>query len=88
MRILDQAMARYNYILIGLVLLITFFIVKSFISKLTRKNECPKCQATDAERVPKGFITQMLFSGRDVKKFKCLKCWNMYFVFNSDNNNN
>ena len=85
MKILDEIVASYNYILIGLLILLSIYIVKLFISKLTRINICPRCQAKDAERVPKGVFTQILFYGKGVKKFKCLKCWNMYFVFNSAN---
>jgi DNA-directed RNA polymerase subunit RPC12/RpoP len=87
MRNLDEVISRYNYILISLVVIVLFFIVKSFISKLTRGNECPNCHVSDAERVQKGFFSQILFFGWDVKKFKCLKCWNTYFVFNAESKN-
>lgn len=42
---------------------------------------CPKCKNFETYRVPRGFIFKTLMPWISVKRYKCYKCFNKFYVF-------
>ena len=71
---------NYTLILAGIALVIFIVYIIEYRKKFTPEYKCPHCQASDAERVSRNLITKMILLNKATKKFKCLKCWKVYYV--------
>jgi hypothetical protein len=48
--------------------------------KLTADIKCPKCQTNESERISRSLFNKLIHFNNSIKKFKCLKCWEIYYV--------
>ncbi len=70
----------YKYILVVIVLAFAIRGIISYRRSITTEYKCPNCQTADAERVSRNILTKLIHLNKNMKKFKCLKCWKIYYV--------
>jgi len=82
--ILDSTIAEiinnYKFLLVGIAVLILVRIIIKYRKKITNEYICTNCQTLYAERVPRNLFEKFIQFNNNTKKFKCLKCWNVYYV--------
>lgn len=79
MNYIDYIVSNYLAILIIAFVIIVFYALKSFVKKFTKTQTCPYCGSLDIERVQRSLFVKVLFFYKNVRKFKCLKCWNFFY---------
>ncbi len=52
------------------------------LTLINTRLSCPKCKNFETYRVPRGFIFKTLMPWVAVKRYKCYKCFNKFYVFN------
>ncbi len=67
-------------ILIVIVTLTVVRIIIGYKKKFTIENNCPKCQISENERVPRSLFEKLAHLNIATKKYRCLKCWKSYYV--------
>jgi len=65
-------------IAIGVYVLARIFIKHR--KKIVPEYICPNCKTLYAERVPRSIFEKLIHLNNATKKFKCLKCWKVYYV--------
>ena len=78
--IIGAVIDNFTLILAGIALIILFRYIIEYRKKITYEYKCPNCQTSDAERVSRNLITKFIHLNKTTKKFKCLKCWKIYYV--------
>ncbi|MFZ4798404.1 MAG: hypothetical protein ACOYMA_12985 [Bacteroidia bacterium] len=71
---------NYTLILATIAIIILIRFIIEYRKKITNEYKCPNCQTSDAERVSRSLITKLIHLNKTTKKFKCLKCWKIYYV--------
>jgi len=51
------------------------------LTMVTTCPPCPKCKNFETYRVPRGFIFKTLMPWVSIKRYKCYKCFNKFYVF-------
>lgn len=81
---LDKMMGKIidNYTFFFVVFILLILIIKFIIhrKKITYEYKCPFCETNNSERISRDLFTKLIYFNVTVKKFKCLKCWKIYYV--------
>lgn len=70
----------YLYILLAIAILVLIRMIIKYQRTITSEYICPNCQTTNSERMPRSLFTKIIHLNGNMKKFKCLKCWKIYYV--------
>lgn len=70
----------YKFILLGVAILYVVRTIIGYHIKITVEQICPNCNTMEAERIPRNFLEKLIQQFNSSKKFKCLKCWKIYYV--------
>ncbi|NTD97610.1 hypothetical protein G6M26_08670 [Agrobacterium tumefaciens] len=44
-------------------------------------HKCPKCNNPETYRVKRGFLFSSVFTFIPVRRFKCYRCFNKFYIF-------
>ena len=70
---------------IGAIIFITIIIGQR--KKITNEYVCPNCKIPTTDRISRNLLEKLIHFNINSKKFKCLKCWKIYYVIETKKTN-
>jgi hypothetical protein len=68
-------------ILFGVIAaIILILIIYRHVKKISHEPICPFCKNSDTERIARNLFERLIHLNINSKKFKCLKCWKIYYL--------
>jgi DNA-directed RNA polymerase subunit RPC12/RpoP len=70
---------------IGVIIL--SILILNHRKKITNEYVCPNCKTPANDRISRNLFDKLISSNINSKKFKCLKCWKIFYVIETTKNN-